>query len=71
MKLLGKSGVLVRRMNTFLDLGQNFGLQEPFLCDETIDSGATNGVVDRCGNLEKPTNGFQQVGENPPVSNTN
>lgn len=79
MRLLGKRGVLlILRVNTFLDFGQNFGLQGPFLPDETIDFGVMNGVVldglssfEKNGNLEKPTDGFQQVGKTPPVSNVN
>lgn len=66
MKLPRKSGVLI------LDVCQNLELPEPFLCDETIDFGAMNAFVGGSyGNLEKPTDGFQQVGENPPVSNMN
>lgn len=72
MKLLEKRGVFILRMNTFLDVGQNFEQQKPFLCDETIDFGALSGfIVDSNGKLEKPTDGFQRVGENPSVSNMN
>lgn len=46
MRLRGEHGVLlILRVNTFLDFGQNFGLQGPFLPDETIDFGVMNGFV--------------------------
>lgn len=48
MRLLGKRGLLlllILRVNTFLDFGQNFGRQGPFLPDGTIDFGVMNGFV--------------------------
>lgn len=58
MNVLGKSGVLILWMNTFLDLGQNFELQEPFLCDETTESGAMNGFIVKLWQLGKTNRRF-------------